>query len=189
LTIDNTEFFKVEFCEHCFNHVNIVDLGCCAAPNKIHVRHTFSGGGVHVKNQCTNCGKVESNAIPGYSKEQRDALPALDEVKRDERYEKQSALYKSVHASISERKLEARRKVYSDYLTSPEWKSKRNEVLKRDKYLCQSCLDAFATQVHHKSYRLEDLTGDVPAFDLVAICTPCHENIHKKSSYAKPDVA
>lgn len=66
-------------------------------------------------------------------------------------------------------------KKYQKYLDSPQWKSKRMRVLKRDKFRCQRCKKARATQVHHRTYiRLykEKLK------DLVAICKTCHEEIH-----------
>ena len=68
---------------------------------------------------------------------------------------------------------------YSQYLQSPEWRAKRDLVLKRDNYVCQACLNALATQVHHKSYEFVDLAGSEPAFDLVAICTPCHDKVEQ----------
>lgn len=63
---------------------------------------------------------------------------------------------------------------YNKYLNSPAWKERREEVLKRDNYLCQSCLKARATQVHHLSYKH---WGDEPLFELISVCTECHERI------------
>lgn len=180
LTIEKTKFFTSEVCENCLAHVKIIDLDtCCDSPDLHHVKQIISGGGIQVKKQCKNCGQVTSNPIGGFSKEDREKLPLLNAYLRDDRYEQTSTYTRQFYQTISEKRLEKKRAKYNDYLKTPEWKKKSTEVLKRDNHLCQSCLDAFATQVHHKSYQLEDLSGNVPAFDLVAICTPCHDKIHK----------
>ena len=60
---------------------------------------------------------------------------------------------------------------YSAYLVSPEWKEKREKVLRRDGNKCRIC-GKKASQVHHLSYaRLfaESL------HDLVSLCDECHD--------------
>jgi 5-methylcytosine-specific restriction endonuclease McrA len=66
--------------------------------------------------------------------------------------------------------------MYKEYLKTDKWQNKRAKVLERDKYLCQACLVNKATQVHHLTY--EEVT-DEPMFDLISICSPCHEKLHK----------
>jgi 5-methylcytosine-specific restriction endonuclease McrA len=65
---------------------------------------------------------------------------------------------------------------YIDYIHGPVWKAKRLQVLTRDKYICQVCKVAKASQVHHKTYiRLyQELLED-----LISVCTPCHRLITK----------
>lgn len=178
LTIEDTGIFHVEMCEGCFKHIVVEDSKACCGNQDIHmVRLICSNGTVQVKNQCNNCGDVTGNAIGGITKEKRDILPVLNTELRDsyhtKKYQKKSEIYKK----FSEQKKGAWFVDYTDYLKSPQWEEKRLLVLKRDKYLCQCCLDAYATQVHHKSYEFVDLKGSEPAFDLVAICKPCHDKI------------
>lgn len=69
---------------------------------------------------------------------------------------------------------DVRRENYQAYLTSKEWKTKRNKVLKMAGYKCRKC-GAKATQVHHETYKRiynERLT------DLTALCSGCHQRIH-----------
>lgn len=73
-------------------------------------------------------------------------------------------------------KYTANRKLHGDYLRSPEWRAKRDAVLRRDGYMCQACLQNQAVQVHHKTYRH---WGNEPLFDLVAVCEICHDEITK----------
>lgn len=69
---------------------------------------------------------------------------------------------------------EEKKKAYKRYLDSPEWRVKAEKVLARDKYLCQSCLERTATQVHHLTYRH---IFNEPLFDLVSVCGACHKSI------------
>lgn len=76
--------------------------------------------------------------------------------------------------------------LYREYLKSEKWQSKRNLVMARDNYTCQSYLSANATQVHHKSYKN---VFDEPLFDLVAICEPCHKRYHDRRSWKRRGLA
>lgn len=69
---------------------------------------------------------------------------------------------------------------YKLYLNSPTWQSKRERVLIRDKYQCQACCRAKATQVHHLTYANVDFKGGEPLFELVSVCEPCHQRLHGK---------
>ena len=66
---------------------------------------------------------------------------------------------------------------YEEYLKSDEWIKRRNLVLKRDKHLCQCCLEETASEVHHHTY---DQIFDEFLFDLVSVCRKCHERVHQK---------
>lgn len=77
-------------------------------------------------------------------------------------------------------------RTYTIYLKTPGWKAMRLKVLKRDKYICQACLVNEAVQVHHVSYKLYNRIGSSAAFELVAICFPCHSMIHPRIAEAQP---
>ena len=65
---------------------------------------------------------------------------------------------------------------YYEYLSSPEWKSKRAKILKMAGYKCRKCGKP-ATEVHHETYERifnERLT------DLTALCRKCHRFLHNK---------
>ena len=66
---------------------------------------------------------------------------------------------------------------YHEYMKSPEWKAKREERLKHDKYQCQLCHTAINLVVHHLTY---DRLGDEDLNDLVTLCKKCHEKVHEK---------
>lgn len=185
VTIERTQFFESEICEHCLDHaqINHIDI-CCDIPALNPVKLITSAGTIQVRNQCQNCGDLRPNSLGGFTKEQREVLPLVDQQKRENRQHRWGEVTAAFWNRVSEKRANQRTldqqhwmHKYNAYLNSPAWKSKRQLVLKRDNYLCQCCLNAYATQVHHKSYQFVDLKGNEPAFDLVAICVPCHEKI------------
>lgn len=189
LTVDYNAFFTSEICENCFDHARVYEnTYCCGEPAYHHVKLITSSGTVQVKEQCKNCGLVKTSAVGGFTREQKDRLPILDEKHRQFRHDQSSLHYRTAHSKLHDKKTknyeqqrqdrrESWMKEYSKYLSSPEWRAKRELVLKRDNYKCQCCLSGLATQVHHRSYEFVDLAGNEPCFDLVAICGPCHERI------------
>lgn len=134
-------------------------------------------GRLMVKQQCESCGYVLNGMVPykqlGIDKEN---LNDIDEIKS-----------KIVDKEIADELIEFRLKFYQykkeklaipfkEYYLSKEWAEKRNLVLKRDNNICQACLIASATDVHHLTYlhfKNEFL------FELISVCKKCHEEIHK----------
>lgn len=64
---------------------------------------------------------------------------------------------------------------YQAYLASPEWKSIRRRVLKRDANLCRLC-GVKAQDVHHVSYEQAVMIGKKDG-DLISLCHACHRGI------------
>lgn len=73
---------------------------------------------------------------------------------------------------------------YRKYLASPEWKTKRKQVMDGCGHTCEC--GAKATQVHHKTY---DSVGDEQLEHLEAVCADCHAERHQimKKERRKPD--
>ena len=60
-------------------------------------------------------------------------------------------------------------------LEDPKWKEIRRRVLTRARNLCEACLVSLASEVHHLNY--DHLFNEI-AWDLKAVCRPCHQKIH-----------
>lgn len=152
----------------------MIETEVCAHPNPIHAKR-----GTAIWKQCPACFASVGSAInkSTFEQHQIDAMPIFDETARDafanKQYERQKEIHNFNRAEESREWWER----YNTYLRSPEWQAKRLLVLQRDKYLCQGCLTARASDVHHKTY--EHLFRE-PAFDLESVCRPCHELIHNK---------
>lgn len=133
------------------------------------VRKRNSRGKPMYKMMCHTCGYAGGNALShryvrlNYS---ISKIPAFDENKSNMLW----AVYKKKRNDDWKEK-------YPAYLQTQEWKIKREEVFRRDNYLCQFCHHYSATQVHHLSY---DNIFNEPLEDLVAICRTCHDKHHNK---------
>lgn len=64
---------------------------------------------------------------------------------------------------------------YSEYLKTPAWRGKRQQVLQRAGGLCEGCRSAAPDRVHHLTY---EHAGDELLYELVALCVPCHQKAH-----------
>lgn len=64
---------------------------------------------------------------------------------------------------------------YQQYLQSDLWKSIRGRVLAKQPE-CRICRLRKATEIHHRSYKTEYLTGEKTS-QLIPICRSCHESI------------
>lgn len=145
-----------------------------------------ASGVVTVHIQCDGCGRSRSGALKRADFAHWQDFPLWD----DELPERHRSRIEEFHdASRSARAAEAqgagekafeelarRRENYREWLAiSPEWKALRERVLYRSARLCEACLNANARDVHHLTYRLGRLP---PAWELRAVCRPCHDRLH-----------
>lgn len=66
---------------------------------------------------------------------------------------------------------------YQELLERPEWKEKRERILKRDDHRCQRCGATDNLQVHHFNYDAPT-PWDVPDQYLMTLCKDCHKDYH-----------
>lgn len=72
----------------------------------------------------------------------------------------------------------ATKKTYYEKLKDPRWQKKRLEIMERDGFQCQSCLNPRDTlNVHHLLYENEKDPWEVDSRWLVTVCEPCHKQI------------
>lgn len=164
-------------CENCGNFNNDFE---CNNHKLEYVKVYHADGSAHIKRQCGNCGCVSNKLIQKHTVKEWPNIPELDEELNDnkERGAITLELSKSRQKVSREEGLNLFLQAHSKYLKTDEWRKKRELVLKRDKNLCQSCLDRNATEVHHLSYKF---WRNEPLFDLISVCKPCHDLITKIS--------
>lgn len=159
----------------------------CAHECAIPVKFTKSNGVVCVRIQCQRCGDSQGERkkadydlaqLPDWNEDLRTEWRADRNNRWTEERENDMA---SRQAELLQQNAEWWAK-YSVYLRSQQWHRMRQKVLDRDGNLCQSCLTNTATHVHHLSYELYNQIGKSAAFELVAICRSCHQQIHPHMS-------
>lgn len=151
--------------------------GQCQHTEKAVYRLRIANGAVQVRECCSACGQGFGSAMSQKDKAWVEALPWLpDELAEsyDSRRfaEKQRMLVDLARKQYAERG--AFTKSYSEYLTSPEWQTKRQLVLKRCGGTCEGCGVKPATEVHHWTYQH---LFDELLFELYGLCHGCHERI------------
>jgi 5-methylcytosine-specific restriction protein A len=181
LTIERTQHFRTEVCEHCLEHWVIEDVPCDHFESDL-VKFIQSNGVPQARRQCCECHEFIGGNIGGYTKQQREALPPADielrEKSGNDKWEFRRLFYQKRTDTLQQKQKDKSTlwfKDYTVYLRSDKWKAKRALVLQRDNYLCQACLKNTATDVHHKSY---EFVMNEPLFDLIAVCKRCHDHIH-----------
>lgn len=128
--------------------------------------------GVQLRKQCIACGAAVGAAV---SQQGRDLsrIPAWDEVAHARYLQEESQRRENWAAE----KNQAFWEWYNGYLISDEWKARRALVMKRAEGWCEGCREQSATMVHHLSYAH---VGDEFLWELVAICSGCHDRAHAK---------
>ncbi len=164
-----------KYCSKCYRSDYIrPNTGCCWDGEMIPARRRKNNGQLMVQMYCTGCGVFRGGQLKN-SAYRLDSLPILEpkEFKRDDSSE--------MFAWLRQKRNEAYWEGYHDwwrdyniYMSSAEWRAKADSILERDKYLCQHCLIAPATQVHHLSYK--NFRRE-PDSDLLSLCKPCHDKI------------
>lgn len=80
---------------------------------------------------------------------------------------------------------------YKEALKTEQWYEKREEILKRDHYMCFRC-ERTASHVHHRYYlSIETMPWEYPDDALLSLCSNCHKrehNINPISNYTNPDL-
>jgi len=169
----------------------------CPTSHEFEYRYHYSEGGIlQLFNQCTSCGKradkggsLKHSTIDNFKEKViRGEINKFD----DDLYKNKSSVYENYNKYLGlkyykkqqEREEEREHdktewfKQHNEYLQTDQWKAIRLKVLKRDNFLCQGCLEAPATEVHHLDYahwRNELM------FELLSVCSNCHHNrIHIK---------
>lgn len=134
------------------------------------------GGSVQYRHQCSRCGEFVGSPI-AHSKAPPDAPSADHELQQ-----KLEAAHSEERERIIQRHVRQQKnrdskfwEEYKIYLRSPEWKSKRDKVLKRAGSICEGCGERAATQIHHLTYK--HVFSEF-LFELVAVCDNCHERAH-----------
>lgn len=155
------------------------------AHEKIELRRKICTNGSPMwGHQCTECGRLIGDWVkstdPAVVKG-GPSIPDWDDLRSEQYWAERRARgrFSDKHGDNHQARLEDERRQwwrdYSEYLKSPEWKSKRARVMRRASGYCEGCLIEYATEVHHLTYKH---VKNEFCFELVALCHFCHERVH-----------
>lgn len=150
--------------------------------------HQYGPGKVHIvdgnEETKTLCGRFLA-AVPGAisTSGKPTCRICLDAVVRRPEQERQRQEYEKRRLDL-ERQRAVDDRQWQDwyqgvYLKSPAWKARREKVMQRANGVCEGCLVARATEVHHLTYAH---AGDEFMWELRAICRGCHERLHSAAN-------
>ncbi|EOJ20319.1 HNH endonuclease [Enterococcus faecalis] len=104
------------------------------------------------------------------------------QIKQEQAYERNKHYNNTVRYS-------EKNKQYADFYNSREWKNKRKQILIRDNYICQPCLEKGviheANMVHHKDELKDNWEKRLDEENLESVNTICHNKIEKKNRQNK----
>lgn len=150
-------------------------LECQHERTEVRYRLAINGGKMF-KHQCIRCGDViGKNWIPHSQIKNIENCLQIDDGKRQFNIDLKAELQKELREIKFKIENEVRSEDYQDYLSSPEWRERRQLVIDRCGGICEGCRKRMVDHVHHRTYihyRNEFL------FELVGLCRQCHERIH-----------
>ena len=146
-----------------------------------------TGGTIQIRDCCITCGERVGKA---QSQKDRAWVDGLPEYSGDASATYQDRRYRERHgfllrlARIQHAERGRFTQFYQRYLQSPEWKAKRELVIKRCSGMCEGCGVQPVTEVHHSTYRH---FGSEFLFELRGLCQGCHERLHSEEDHAEAD--
>lgn len=140
---------------------------------------TVNAGGVDMyRRYCKACGAHTTQNL-SYRSVEGTAVRDIDPAKRDAfvgaYIDRRRADLDGIANRAANRAQPQRRRDYTDYLSSSEWKEIRAAVLDRCEGKCEGCRKSAAVDVHHLTYAH---IGAEFLFELVGLCRGCHERLH-----------
>lgn len=150
------------------NHALLERMNSCKCERK-ELRWAMASNNVkYYRYQCVNCFRQSQNVSKVYAKGNERPLVVVqgDAWNSPEKIQERVELARA--------RWQQRENERIAYMQTPKWRAKREAVMRRDNGVCQACLSARASDVHHLTY---NHLFDEPLFDLIAVCRPCHDRI------------
>lgn len=167
----NYTLYSCTICDRIFGQKISDPSQCCDYKNVKIVKLEMSNGKYRKAECCINCLKTYINV--------KKETPHYMTVSYEERQKLKNSgttEFSNLYNSILQKRRHYKQR-YHEYLSSEEWKKKRLERLKIDKFTCQNCGNKSSRlDVHHITY--ETLYNE-SINDIITLCHPCHFKLHE----------
>lgn len=164
------------------------DRYCKCGSESLHfVKYEMKNKVKILRKQCLSCGYLLTRNYKRNLVDDFDSLPYVDEIFRENNYNKNEFLYncRIIFNDYREKHFERKKNYYRNtYLKSNEWRQKRNLIMDFYQNICQDCKNT-AQDVHHIHYNnifCEKFE------DLIPLCRSCHEKRHKITPITLEDI-
>ncbi len=138
-----------------------------------------AGGAIQLRRQCLACGELIGTAIAKAAAPENP--PLYDEALRARSRAAHADARRAIeqrHALMQQAMRAERSGWYRAYLKTPQWRDRREKILRRAGGWCEGCGTRPATEVHHLSYAN---VFDEFLFELAALCAACHRRVHGRA--------
>lgn len=164
-------------CSDCKNWTRRKIDGCCRNPDEVYVFEYDDSKPKFIRLQCNNCGGCLNMTKPfPFANYSKNVIGEFSKLRfQDWKYEREIESKQIFEISQYIKLTNTTFYKYNFYLLSSEWRILREAILIRDKYICQFCKQAEATEVHHLTY--ENLGNESPN-ELISTCNICHLKKH-----------
>jgi hypothetical protein len=149
----------------------------CHKHNSLLVRKENRAGTFMYTYQCLVCGGIDHSKtghgvwIPKPATVDLDSIPLWNEEIAQAAAKAAKFAAESAQADRDQEWWDR----YHSHLQSDYWHALRQKALRRDKWLCQGCLECAAEEIHHLTY---ERLGHELLCDVVSLCIDCHRRCH-----------
>lgn len=151
-------------------------MSCFHLTTALRIKRSAVGVAIY-RRQCVDCGLPRSHVLKHSDVDASGATPWDAELERRTYKQFQEEAAKSGHATELERRQRDQEwaAFYAEHMQSAAWRATCVKVHKRDRGLCQGCLEQPGRHVHHLTY---ERLGAELLIDLVLLCRRCHGRVH-----------
>jgi hypothetical protein len=149
----------------------------CEHPARELRRRITAAGAEVFAEQCTSCGHALVRRKAEVPTQLRAAAPPFDQELSPRWWSERTAISRERWEQQKAQEKAEFWTWYEAYLLTPEWRARRALVMRRAGGVCEGCLSAPASQVHHTTYAH---VGDELLYELRAVCDGCHERAHRQ---------
>ena len=163
---------RIKYCMYC-GYYEIHDIECDHEYKQILFK--LSNGNKQLREYCPKCHQrspqpLKQNKFKKYPIKNEDSYKSFMDILN----EKDKMMMQPLIDQLQNIRQYNFKAGYYEYIKSDQWYELREQILKRDNYICQIC-GGKAEEVHHLTYK--NFKNEYQ-FELVSLCKRCHKEVY-----------